>query len=40
MTSSTTPTHSPSPAETSGPRRRVIRMLGGMNWESTAQYYP
>jgi aspartate racemase len=39
MTTSTTATHPPSPGDTSGPRRRVIGMLGGMSWESTAEYY-
>lgn len=29
----------PSPDYTLGPRPRVIGMLGGMSWESTAEYY-
>ncbi|MGY1833112.1 aspartate/glutamate racemase family protein [Geodermatophilus sp. SYSU D01180] len=37
MSTSTTPTPRPAPA--GHPRSRVIGMLGGMSWESTAEYY-
>ena len=35
----TSPTASASPNLVAGPRPRVIGMLGGMSWESTAEYY-
>jgi aspartate racemase len=39
MTTSATPTTSPTPAPPHRARPRVIGMLGGMSWESTAAYY-
>jgi aspartate racemase len=39
MTTSATPTTSPAPAPPNRPRPRVIGMLGGMSWQSTAEYY-
>ena len=39
MTTSTSPTTGPRPTSTDHPRQRVIGMLGGMSWESTAEYY-
>src|SRR4051812_22937341 len=40
-TSSSTPApdHSAVPDRSTDPPRRVIGMLGGMSWESTAEYY-
>src|SRR3954465_6563823 len=38
MTSPSTPT-GPTPATSKHPRQRLIGMLGGMSWESTAEYY-
>jgi aspartate racemase len=40
MTTSATPTTGGlAPAPPDGPPQRVIGMLGGMSWESTAEYY-
>ena len=39
MTVPTASTTDPAPAPPDRPRQRVIGMLGGMSWESTAEYY-
>jgi aspartate racemase len=39
MTSPSTQTTGPAPATSKPPRQQLIGMLGGMSWESTAQYY-
>ena len=39
MASSTTPVTGSVSAPPKPPRPRVIGMLGGMSWESTAEYY-
>src|SRR6188472_4029650 len=39
MTTSTPPTAGPAGPTSKRPRQRLIGMLGGMSWESTAEYY-
>jgi aspartate racemase len=39
MTTSSTQMTGPTPAPPEHPRQRVLGMLGGMSWESTAEYY-
>jgi aspartate racemase len=39
MTTPSNPTTGPAPELPDGARQRVIGMLGGMSWESTAEYY-